>query len=412
MHIRYSFKTALRGLKTNRSRSALTVLGIVIGITAIIIVMSLGKGAQNLILGQVQSIGSKIIAVVPGRQPKGPTDIFSTFTDSLKARDLDALENKNNVPHLSKIMPLVFGSESIAYESDTYRSTIFGVTDLFAKIYDMEPSEGRNFTEEEVKGYADVVIIGSKVKDELFGDSDALGQKVKIKGRNFKVLGILPQKGQFSFLNFDETAIVPYTTAQQYLFGIKYFNRMVIEADSETNVGQTVEDIKITLRNLHNIEDPSKDDFFIETQAEAIQTVSTITNVLTLFLAAVAAISLIVGGIGIMNIMLVSVTERTREIGLRKAVGATDRDILMQFLLEAIILTVVGGIIGVSLGALISFGASVGLSKALNLQWGFTFPIQAALLGLGVAAFVGLVFGLYPARKASLKNPIEALRYE
>jgi len=412
MTISYSFKTAFRGLKTNKSRSALTVLGIVIGITAIIIIMSLGKGAQNLILGQIQSIGSKVIAVAPGRQPKGPTDIFSTFTDSLKQKDMEALQNKNNVPHLSKIMPVVFGSESVAYGNDTYRSTIFGVTDLFAKIYDMEPSEGRNFTEEEIKGYVDVVIIGSKVKEELFGESDALGEKIKIKGKNFRIIGLLPQKGQFSFLNFDETTIIPYTTAQQYIFGIKYFNRLIIEADSEANVDQTVEDIKTTLRNSHNSTDPSKDDFFVETQASAMAMVSTITNILTLFLAAVAAISLLVGGIGIMNIMLVSVTERTREIGLRKAVGATDRNILTQFLLEAITLTATGGIIGISLGAIISFLASLVLSKSFNLDWAFTFPVQAALLGLAVAAFVGLVFGLYPARKASRKSPIEALRYE
>ncbi len=222
----------------------------------------------------------------------------------------------------------------------------------------------------------------------------------------------MPKKGQFSFLNFDEVAIIPYTTAQQYIFGIKYFHRLVIEADSEANVPRTVEDIKITLRNSHNITDPEKDDFFIETQTEAMETVSTITNVLTLLLAAVAAISLLVGGVGIMNIMLVSVTERTREIGLRKAIGATEKDILTQFLLEAVILTLIGGIIGIILGASFSFATSLILTQVLSLSWAFTFPVQAALLGLGVAAFVGLVFGLYPARQASLKSPIEALRYE
>ncbi|MEW5908087.1 MAG: ABC transporter permease [Patescibacteria group bacterium] len=412
MNLKYSLKTALRGLNTNKSRSALTILGIVIGVMAIIIIMSLGKAAQNLILGQIQSIGSKVIAIVPGRQPKGPTDIFSTFADSLKQRDLESLQSKNNVPHLNKLMPVVFGSESLVYGSETYRSTIFGVNDLFAKIYDLEPSEGRNFTEEEIKGYTDVVIIGSKVKEELFGNSDALGEKIKIKGRNFRIIGILPKKGQFSFLNFDETSIIPYTTAQQYIFGIKYFHRLVVEVDDEANIGQTVENIKITLRNNHDIEDISKDDFFVETQADAMNIVSTVTNILTLFLAAVAAISLIVGGIGIMNIMLVSVTERTREIGLRKAVGATDRDILLQFLLESVSLTAIGSIIGIALGGLFSFLISIILSQILNLQWPFAFPVSAALLGLGVAAFVGLIFGIYPARKASLKSPIDALRYE
>jgi len=316
------------------------------------------------------------------------------------------------VPHLAKIMPVVFGSETAVFENESYAATVFGVTDLFAKIYDMYPDQGRLFTDEEIKSYSDVVVIGSKIKDELFGSSDALGKKIKIKSRNFKIIGLLGQKGQFSFINFDSAVIVPYTTAQRYIFGIKHFNRLVIEADSEENVAQTLEDIKITLRNSHNITDPDKDDFFIETQASAMKTVSTIMNVLTLFLAAVAAISLIVGGVGIMNIMLVSVTERTREIGLRKAIGATEKDILFQFLLEAVILTALGGIIGIILGTSLSFLTSLALTRFANLNWPFNFPVQAAALGIGVSAFVGLIFGLYPARQASQKSPIEALRYE
>lgn len=412
MNIDYSFKIAIRGLKTNRSRSALTILGIVIGITAIMMVMSLGEGAQNLILGQIQSIGSKTIAVVPGRQPKGIMDSLSVFTDSLKERDLTALEKKENVPHLSEIMPIVFGPGTAVFENESYAATIFGVTSLFAKIYDMYPDQGRLFTDEEIKSYSDVIVIGFKVKDELFGSSDALGEKIKIKGRNFKIVGLLGQKGQFSFMNFDSAVIVPYTTAQRYIFGIKYFNRLVIEADKEENVARTVEDIKITLRNSHNITNPDKDDFFIETQESAMKTVSTIMNILTLFLAAVAAISLIVGGVGIMNIMLVSVTERTREIGLRKALGATEKNILSQFLLESMVLTALGGIIGIILGTSLSFLTSLVLSKFWNLDWVFVFPLQAAILGIGVSAFVGLIFGLYPARQASRKSPIEALRYE
>lgn len=412
MTIKDTFKTALKGLGANRSRSFLTILGIVIGITAIILIMSLGRGAENLILGQIQSFGPKTIALIPGRQPKGPTDIIATFTDSLKQKDLEALKKKNNAPYLAKIMPVVFGGETAAFGGETYRPTIFGVTELFAQIYDIYPARGRLFTEEEIKNYADVVLIGSKVKDELFNDNEAVDEKIKIKGRNFKVIGVFPKKGQFSFLNFDEIAVIPYTTAQQYVFGIKYFHRLIVEAEAEEYVLQTVEDIKTTLRNSHAITDPAKDDFFVETQVEAMETVKTITSVLTMFLVAVAAISLIVGGVGIMNIMLVSVTERTREIGLRKAVGATNQEIMAQFLLEAIILTALGGIIGIAFGGALSFIVSLVLSKILSLDWIFTFPISAAFLGLGVSGLIGLVFGLYPARQASLKSPMEALRYE
>ncbi len=412
MHIKYTAKTAFRGLATNKTRSFLTLLGIVIGITAIILIMSLGQGAQNLILGQIQSMGPKVIAIAPGRQPQGITDMLSTFTDSLKEKDIEELKKKNNVPHLADIMPIVFGSQTAVFENEAYRPTILGVTGLFTKIYNIYPSEGRIFTDEEIKGYADVAIVGSKVKNQLFGNDDALGQRIKIKGKNFRIIGVFSKMGQVSFLNFDDVAIIPYTTAQQYIFGIKYFNRIVVEADEEENVNRTVDDIKITLRNSHNITDTTKDDFFVETQAEALKMVSTITDIFTLFLAAIAAISLFVGGIGIMNIMLVSVTERTREIGLRKALGATSKNIMTQFLLEAIMLTVSGGVIGISLGIIFSFVTSLILGNYLRLNWQFIFPFQAMFLGLGVSTLIGLVFGIYPARKASLKSPIEALRYE
>ncbi len=412
MILKHIFKTAVGGLSTHKSRSLLTILGIVIGVAAIMIVMSLGKGAQDLILSQIQSIGSKTIAIVPGRQPKGPADIISTFTDSLKERDIVLLKRKENVPYLAEIMPIVFGTEVAAYGNETYRPTIIGVTPFFAEIYNIYPAEGENFTDDDVKSYSQVAVIGSKVKTELFGDENAVGKKVKIKGRNFRVIGVLPEKGQLSFLNFNDIVIMPYTTAQSYVFGIKYFNRLVAQADSEANVPQTAADIKATLRNSHNITDPSKDDFFVETQAQALETVGNITNVIKLFLAAVAAISLIVGGIGIMNIMLVSVTERTKEIGLRKALGATNKDILSQFLLEAVILTGLGGIIGIIFGTAISFGASFVLTKFLNLAWLFAFPLSAAFLGIGVSAAVGLLFGTYPAYRASQFSPTEALRYE
>lgn len=412
MRLKYVLNTAIIGLKTNRTRSALTILGIVIGIAAIILIMSLGKGAQDLILSEIQSIGPKTIAIIPGREPKGPTDIISTFSDSLKNKDIEALGRKENAPHIAKIMPIIFGGETASFGNETYRMTIFGVTDLFTEIYGIYPGEGRIFGDDEIKSYSSVVIIGSKIKDELFGDSDAMNQKIRIKERNYRVIGVLPKQGQSGFLNFDDAAIIPYTTAQTYIFGIKHFHRIVVEADSEANVDSTVEDIEATLRSSHNITDPSKDDFFVQTQAQALDTVSAITSVLTLFLTSVAAISLVVGGIGIMNIMLVSVTERTREIGLRKAIGATNKNILNQFLLEAVLLTAMGGIIGVTIGTIMSFLISIVLSRFAGLDWTFTFPVSGAIIGFVVSASIGLIFGLYPAKKASRKNPIDALRYE
>src|SRR3989344_4798911 len=412
MTLKNNFKIAIDGLKAHKMRSILTILGIVIGITAIILIMSLGAGAQNLILSQIQGLGSKTIAIALGREPKGPTDVAQILSDSLKEKDLLELSKKTNVPALKNIMPIVFGGETAAFENETYRMTIFGASELIADIFDLLPEKGFFFSEEDIKNNSSVAVIGAKIKEELFGSSEAIGEKIKIKNRNFTVIGILPSKGQVSFFNFDEIAIVPYTTAQKYIFGIKYFHRFMIEAETESDIEQTVSDIKTTLRNSHNITDPEKDDFFVETQADLVSRISTIPDILTLFLVAVAAISLIVGGIGIMNIMLVSVTERTNEIGLRKALGATKRNILSQFIFEAIILTVSGGIIGILLGVLFSLIASFILSRFVGLDWQFSFPIAGTIIGFAVSAFIGLVFGFYPARKASMKNPIEALRYE
>lgn len=412
MKLKTLSKIALGGLKTNRSRSLLTILGIVIGITAIMMVMSIGQGAQNLILAQMQGLGAKVIAVLPGRQPKGFMDILSIFSDSLKIKDVEALKNKNNVPHLNRIMPIVFGNELASFGNQTYRATILGVSEYFNEIYNITLEKGEPFTEDDVKAYANVAVIGHKVKEQLFGEDEAIGQKIKIKNQVFKVIGVIGQKGQGTFVNFDDLIIIPYTAAQQNLFGIKYYHRIAIEVDKEENVDITVEDIKQTLRESHNILDPEKDDFYIQTQKEAIKQTQTVTNTLKYFLAAVAAISLIVGGVGIMNIMLVSVTERTREIGLRKALGATPKEILLQFLLEAVFLTMAGGIIGIIFGAANSLISSIVLSKLLAVNWQFTFPIGAMFLGLITSGLIGLIFGLYPARKAAKKSPIEALRYE
>lgn len=403
--------TSLKGLSTNRSRSILTTLGIVIGITAIMLVVSLGAGAQNLILGQVQGLGTQTIAVVPGREPKGPSDVTALFSDSLKQKDINLLNNKINVPGLDKIMPVVYGAAVASYEANTYQVSIFGATEMMADIFDLHP-DGQFIYREDVISKADVAVIGSKVSSHLFENVDPVNKTVKIKGRNFKVAGVLPATGGGSLFNFDDMILVPYTTAQDYLLGIKHFNRVIIEAKKGYSVDTVANDIKLTLRESHNITDPAKDDFFVQTQQDLANRLSTITDALTYFLVAVASIALFVGGVGIMNIMLVAVTERTREIGLRKALGATGRDIMSQFLLEAVLLTVIGGLIGIILGTLLAFLVSVGLSKGLGVNWQFVFPLNGAILGFVVSALVGLIFGGYPARQASKKSPIEALRYE
>lgn len=412
MTLRHIFKAASVGLTTNRSRSALTILGIVIGITAIMLVISLGGGAQALILDQVQGLGTNTIAIIPGREPTSPSDVSALYSDSLKQKDLIALQNKANVPDLKVIMPTVFGAGESSYQSNAYQVSIFGATEVMADIFDLHPNLGEFFTNDDVASRGDVVVIGSKVVEHLFGNDNPIGQKIKIKERNFKVIGTLPATGGGSLFNFDTMALMPYTTAQDYLLGIKYFNRIIIQAQTDAQVPSTAADIELTLRQSHNITDPTKDDFTVQTQQDLANRLGTITSALTWFLVAVASIALFVGGVGIMNIMLVSVTERTREIGLRKALGATDWDILSQFLLEAVLLTAIGGAIGVILGSGLAYLIAIILSRGLGVNWTFIFPWNGAILGLGVSALIGLVFGGYPAKKASDKSPIEALRYE
>ena len=406
--------TALKGLRATKSRSGLTVLGIVIGISAIILMMALGNGAEKLILDQISGLGAETIVIRPGKEPTGPSDLGRTLlTNSLKNRDVQALKRKENVPHLVEVMPVLLIPGSVSFKGETFQPTIIGGSvNFFSNAFNVYVDQGIPFDNTDIRQNASVAIIGSKVKNELFGSSDALGKQISIKGRKFRVVGIYPTKGQVSFFNFDELVIVPYTTAQLYLLNIDYFHEIIVRVENAKFVDRSVLDIKATLRETHNIEDPKNDDFFVVTQQGIIEQVQVILGTLTLFLSSVVAIALVVGGIGVMNIMLVSVTERTREIGLRKALGATEKDILVQFLLEAIILTGIGGLIGIILGGVFAFAASLIITSVSSLDWTFVFPLSAVFLGLGVSTFVGLVFGIYPAYQASKKSPIEALRYE
>ena len=404
---------AATGLATHRSRSLLTILGIVIGITAIIVVVALGESAKGLIIGQVQSMGPKNIYIVPGRQPSNIGESGSTlFTDSLKQKDLDDLGKKANIPNAVSVTPIVFGNTTLTHETNSYMGFVFGSTPGILRLFDLKVARGEFFDEESVSQKKDIVIIGKRAAEELFGSEDPIGQKIKTKGENLRVIGVLAEKGQSSFGNFNESVIVPYPIAQQYILGVKYFHRIVVEADSERDIPYVERDIKTLLRNNHNIDDPKKDDFFTMTQQDIVQTIGTITNIMTILLSAVAAISLIVGGVGIMNIMFVAVMERTREIGLRKAIGATNRDILLQFLAEAVILTLSGGVIGVIGGVAIGVAIASIINVLFGMAFTFIFPIGGMAIGLLVAGGVGFIFGIIPARKASLKSPMEALRYE
>ncbi len=409
MNFKHTILTALNAILVHKSRSILTVLGIVIGVSAIIVVMSLGQGAQSLILGQISGMGPETVMVQPGT---GGFSVDTFYSRSLTPRDLEALERRSNVPNLVSAAPQVMVPGIIEYQGERYRPMIIGGNpELYAEIYDISLGDGDFFYDSDVRQNARVAVIGFDLAEELFGGSQAVGRTIRIENRPFRIVGVFQEKGAVFGFDLDQLAIIPWTTAQM-LTGDNFFNEIIIRADSVENVDKMVFDIRATLRDTHNLGPGEEDDFNIETQENLIGQIQSIVAILTAFLGAVVAISLVVGGIGIMNIMLVSVTERTKEIGLRKALGARRQDILRQFLIEAVTLTSIGGLIGIVIGALISYGASIVLASFVDPNWTFAFPISAAILGVGVSAGVGLIFGTYPANEAAKKSPIEALRYE
>jgi putative ABC transport system permease protein len=413
MKFKDTLSMSVTGLSTHKSRAALTILGIVIGIASITLVMSIGEGTQNLIVGEIQSLGTSNIYVLPGT-PAGARTGGALLADSLTNKDLEDLQKKSNVPDATAVVPAVFGPLTASYESETYSGMVFGTTEEFFTTNDikMEEGQGDRFTDEDVSSRNPVAVIGKRIAEKLFGASDPIGQKIKVKDQKLRVIGVLPSMGQRTFTNLDEVVLVPYTVAQQSILGIRYIQRITVQVDSVNNIPGAKKDVERLMRDNHNITDPSKDDFYVQTQEDLVGTISTITNILTILLTSVAAISLVVGGIGIMNIMLVSVTERTREIGLRKALGATNRNILIQFLTEAVILTISGGVIGILLGTLLSMGAAWAITQFASLNFAFIFPVTGALMGIIVSTIIGFVFGVFPARQASRKSPMEALRYE
>jgi len=406
------FRIAYRELGRNSLRTIFTILGIVVGIAAVIIVVSLGGGAQKAIIDELSGFSSQTILVGAGKEPKGPSDIFQLLTNTLKEPELKALSDSNRVPNVDIITPAIFQVETAEYKGETERGTMLGANEGIFEIFQTAPAEGRTFSKPEVDNRASVVVIGANIREELFGPSDAVGEYIKINDRLFEVIGVLPPIGNILIFNADEFLTIPYTTVQDYVLGAKNYHRIILHAETVEIVPTVVRDIETTLRELHNISDPSRDDFFVDTQDDAVLRVGTITSIFNSVFLAIASISLLVGGIGIMNIMLVSVTERTREIGILKAIGATHKDILSQFLLEAILITLAGGIMGISVGGLLSYLGVQAFNKIAGQNLDFFFSLQAVLAGITISIITGIIFGLYPAFKASKKDPIEALRYE
>jgi putative ABC transport system permease protein len=414
MHPLNTVEVSVRGLWTKPSRTFLTLLGIAIGVAAVITISSLGAGTRQLVTDEISGLGADVIAVQPGRESGGIADLASTlYGETITQKDLDAVRKRENVPHALEVMPMAFVPGNVTFENETYYPQIIGGSAKFyEEMFDIHTEEGEMFGEEEIKEVASIAVIGHKVNAELFGQQSGYGEKITIRGRKFRVTGVLPKLGQVAFAQIDDMVLIPHTTAMTYLLGQQHFNEFIVRVDDTANVPRTERDIELTLRDTHDLEEGEENDFVVRTPAALMEQVDKILLSLTVFLVAVVAIALVVGGIGIMNIMLVSVAERTREIGLRKAVGATNGNILLQFLLEAMLLTLLGGAFGVAFGAVISYGASIAVRSFTTLDWTFSLPLDSILLALVFSIVIGLVFGIYPARKASRKSPMEALRYE
>ena len=418
MRILESVRLALRALAANKLRAALTMLGIIIGVGAVITLMAAGEGVSVYIEEQFQGIGSNLLFVAPGsmeenRSGGGPPGAGTSLAE-LTNGDAEALRDPVRAPDVVAVAPAVSNIATVATGKRDMIGQIQGVPPEYADIRNWYTEVGTYFDEEHMNSRARVAVIGKEVVSDLFPDNPyPLDQTIKINDVPFRIIGILEGKGGSSFSNEDETILVPLTTAQTRLFpsrsksGDYLINAIIIQASAEDRIDAASEQVAAILRERHDIDFRDEDDFSMVSQEDIISVFGQITDVLTTFLGAIAGISLLVGGIGIMNIMLVSVTERTREIGLRKAVGARRRDILWQFLVEAVTLAVVGGIVGVILGAV---GAEI--ISTLDAEFSAIVTLDAVVLATTFSAAVGLFFGIYPARRASVLNPIDALRYE
>jgi len=399
-----SLKIALNSLAANKMRAALTMLGIIIGVAAVIAMVGLGSGAQKAIADRVQALGSNLLFVRPGSSRQGHIHFGSGSMITLKPEDVDALKANNR--YLAAVLPEFSRNAQAQFGNKNWNTSIVGTVPDYGSVRNVKVTTGRYFTQDEMENTERVAVIGTEVQKNLFGSASPVGETIRIAQENFVVVGLLETKGQQGWMNQDDQILIPVTTAQRRVFGAEYLTGVTIKVLDESHVDAALIEVEKILRRQHRLNRDQDNDFSIRNQSDIISTMQETNKTFSFLLAAIAGVSLVVGGIGIMNIMLVSVTERTREIGIRKAIGARRRDIMMQFLVESITLSLAGGTIGIVLGILISY------LLATLAHWNTLISPASILLSFGFSSAVGLFFGLYPARKASMLDPIIALRYE
>lgn len=407
MKISDLFEETFSAITVNKVRSGLTILGIVIGIGSVIAMVSIGQGAQGSIESSIQSAGSNLIQISPGAQRGVGTSVSSGRGSSQTLTRADANAIKEDILLAKAVSPEVSRRYQITAKGANTNTQVTGAIDEYAGVHNIQIESGSFITAQSVQNASKVAVLGPTTRDDLFGEgTDPIGMTIRINKIEFKVIGLTVKKGGSGFMNQDDVIFVPLTAAQRYLAGGDYVTSISVQAADAESMTAIQEQVTELLLTRHKISDPTLADFSIMNQADILAAASSVTNTFTFLLAAIAGISLLVGGIGIMNMMLTTVTERTREIGLRKAIGGKNRDITLQFLTESIMLTLIGGIIGTALG----WAISLAVTKFAGITTQISLP--AVLLAFGVSAAIGLIFGYYPARRASKLNPIEALRYE
>lgn len=396
-------------------RSFLTILGVIIGVAAVVIIFSVGRSAQELILDQIRGIGSNLIAVLPGasNEEGPPAAALGVTITTLKYDDLQEIRKKQNVPELEDAAGYVMGTAVVKYHEEELAMSFTGTTSSYPIVESTEVTNGRFFTEEEETNLSRVVVLGVDVVDDLFGDDNPIGRKIKVNDYKFTVIGVLEEReaSGFGVSSQNETIFIPIFTAQKLIMGIDHVAAIRAKVGSLNDIPIAKENIEIALRNQHDIDDPSDDDFSVRDQASAVEIIGNVTDAIRYFLLAVGTISLIVGGVGVMNIMLIAVNQRIKEVGLRKAVGARNSDVLVQFLIESASISFLGGAIGIILGTAVSLIVSI-IVNSLGYNWQFLISIESIIVAVAVSISIGVIFGLYPARKASNISPMEALRYE